>query len=104
MFDGGRLVAQGFKNGNVSHLFTPCSGHIAPSYDACFDEDICVVDTRDEQSAIHPAHACVLLTRGKRVRTITAGPGETEAVPALANTTCAARRVGPIRDASPETE
>ncbi len=82
---GGRLVARVLKNEGVSHLFTLCGGHIAAIYDGCVDEGIQVVDTRHEQAAAHAADAYARLTRGIGVAAVTAGPGVTDAVTAVAN-------------------
>jgi thiamine pyrophosphate-dependent acetolactate synthase large subunit-like protein len=84
-FHGGRLVARVLKNENVSHLFTLCGGHIAPIYDGCLDEGIRIIDTRHEQAAAHAADAYARLTRGIGVAVVTAGPGVTDAVTAVAN-------------------
>ncbi len=82
---GGRLVACVLKNENVSHLFTLCGGHIASIYDGCIDEEIKIIDTRHEQAAAHAADAYARLTRGIGVAAVTAGPGVTDAVTAVAN-------------------
>src|SRR3954453_22293771 len=82
---GGRLVARVLKNENVSHLFTLCGGHIASIYDGCIDEGIQIIDTRHEQAAAHAADAYARLTRGIGVAAVTAGPGVTDAVTAVAN-------------------
>ncbi len=82
---GGRLVARVLKNENVSHLFTLCGGHIASIYDGCLDEGIEIIDTRHEQAAAHAADAYARLTRGIGVAAVTAGPGVTDAVTAVAN-------------------
>lgn len=82
---GGRLVARVLKNERVSHLFTLCGGHIASIYDGCIDEDIQIIDTRHEQAAAHAADAYARLTRGIGVAAVTAGPGVTDAVTAVAN-------------------
>src|SRR5512135_3358004 len=84
-FHGGRLIAKVLKNENVSHIFTLCGGHIAPIYDGCLDEGIRIVDTRHEQAAAHAADAYARLTRGIGVAIVTAGPGVTDAVTAVAN-------------------
>lgn len=86
---GGRLIARVLKHENVSHLFTLCGGHIAPIYDGCLDEGIRVIDTRHEQAAAHAADAYARLTRGIGVAAVTAGPGVTDAVTAVANAYCA---------------
>lgn len=85
MLHGGHLVARVLKNENVAHIFTLCGGHIAPVYDGCLDEGIRVVDTRHEQAAAHAADAYGRLTRGIGVAAVTAGPGVTDAVTAVAN-------------------
>src|SRR5581483_2236631 len=82
---GGRLVARVLENEGVSHLFTLCGGHIAAIYDGCIDEGIRVIDTRHEQAAAHAADAYARLTRGIGVAAVTAGPGVTDAVTAVAN-------------------
>lgn len=82
---GGRLVARVLKNENVSHLFTLCGGHIASIYDGCIDEGIQIIDTRHEQAAAHAADAYARLTRGIGAAAVTAGPGVTDAVTAVAN-------------------
>lgn len=82
---GGRLVARVLKGEGVRHLFTLCGGHIAGIYDGCIDEGIQVVDTRHEQAAAHAADAYARLTRGLGVAAVTAGPGVTDAVTAVAN-------------------
>src|SRR5512142_2279762 len=84
-FHGGRLIARVLKNEKVSHIFTLCGGHIAPIYDGCLDEGIAVIDMRHEQAAAHAADAYARLTRGIGVALVTAGPGVTDAVTAVAN-------------------
>ncbi len=82
---GGRLVARVLKNEGVNHLFTLCGGHIASIYDGCIDEDIKIIDTRHEQAAAHAADCYARLARGIGVAAVTAGPGVTDAVTAVAN-------------------
>lgn len=82
---GGRLVARVLKGEGISHLFTLCGGHIASIYDGCLDEGIQIIDTRHEQAAAHAADAYARLTRGIGVAAVTAGPGVTDAVTAVAN-------------------
>ncbi len=82
---GGRIVAQALKAEGVSHLFTLCGGHIQMIYDGCLDEGIRVVDTRHEQSAAHAADGWARVTGRPGVVAVTAGPGITDAVTAIAN-------------------
>jgi acetolactate synthase-1/2/3 large subunit len=82
---GGRIVAKALKAEGVSHLFTLCGGHIQAIYDGCLDEDIRVVDFRHEQSAAHAADGWARATGKPGVAAVTAGPGVTDAVTAVAN-------------------
>jgi acetolactate synthase-1/2/3 large subunit len=82
---GGRLVAAGLRRHGVTHLFTLCGGHIQAIYDGCLDEDIRVVDVRHEQTAGHAADAWARVTGVPGVCAVTAGPGVTDVVTAVAN-------------------
>ncbi len=82
---GGRLVAQALKRHGTSHLFTLCGGHIQAIYDGCLDEGIRVVDTRHEQTAGHAADGWARVTGKPGVCAVTAGPGVTDVVTAIAN-------------------
>ncbi len=83
--DGGHLVAKALAHEGVKAVFTLCGGHIAPIYEGCLREGIRVVDCRHEQAAGHAADAYARLTRGIGVALVTAGPGVTDAVTAVAN-------------------
>src|SRR5262245_59816255 len=82
---GGRLVAQALKRHGTTHLFTLCGGHIQAIYDGCIDEGIRVVDVRHEQTAGHAADGYARVTGRPGVCAVTAGPGITDTVTALAN-------------------
>lgn len=81
----GRITAQALKNEGVSHLFTLCGGHIQSIYDGCLDLGIRVVDFRHEQAAAHAAEGWARATGEVGVAAVTAGPGVTDAVTAVAN-------------------
>ena len=85
MVHGGRLVAQALKRHGTSHLFTLCGGHIQAIYDGCLDEGIRVVDVRHEQTAGHAADGWARVTGKPGVCAVTAGPGVTDVVTAVAN-------------------
>jgi acetolactate synthase I/II/III large subunit len=85
MVHGGRLVAMALKKEGVSHLFTLCGGHVQHVYDGCLDEGIRVVDFRHEQSAGHAAEGWARATGQVGVAAVTAGPGVTDTVTAIAN-------------------
>ena len=85
MIHGGRLVAKALKSEGVECLFTLCGGHIQSIYDGCLDEGIRVVDTRHEQTSAHAADGWARATGTPGVCAVTAGPGVTDAVTAVAN-------------------
>jgi acetolactate synthase I/II/III large subunit len=82
---GGRLVAQALKRHGIDVVFTLCGGHIQAIYDGCIDEGIRLVDTRHEQTAGFAADAYARVTGKPGVALVTAGPGVTNTVTAMAN-------------------
>jgi acetolactate synthase-1/2/3 large subunit len=82
---GGRLVAQALKRHGIDVVFTLCGGHIQAIYDGCIDEGIAIYDTRHEQTAAFAADAHARVTGKPGVALVTAGPGVTNAVTAVAN-------------------
>jgi len=81
---GGRLVAKALKSRGVSHLFTLSGGHLFSIYDGCREEGIEIVDVRHEQTAAFAAEGFAKATRGVGVAALTAGPGVTNGVSAIA--------------------
>jgi acetolactate synthase-1/2/3 large subunit len=81
---GGRLVARALKSRGVSHLFTLSGGHLFSIYDGCRAEGIEIVDVRHEQSAAFAAEGFAKATRRVGVAALTAGPGVTNGVSAIA--------------------
>jgi len=82
---GGRLVAQALKSRGVEHLFTLSGGHLFSIYDGCKEEGISLVDVRHEQTAAFAAEGIAKATRGVGVAALTAGPGVTNGISALAS-------------------
>jgi acetolactate synthase-1/2/3 large subunit len=82
---GGELVARSLAAQGVSTLYTLCGGHVAPVYEGCLNNNIAVIDFRHEQAAGHAADAHARLTRNVGAALVTAGPGVTDAVTAVAN-------------------
>src|ERR1700751_5787734 len=82
---GGRLVARRLKAGGVRKLFTLSGGHLFPIYDGCRAEGIDIVDTRHEQAATFAAEAWAKVTREVGVAALTAGPGVTNGMSAVAS-------------------
>jgi acetolactate synthase I/II/III large subunit len=82
---GGRLVAKRLKAHGVTKLFTLSGGHLFSIYDGCREEGIGLVDVRHEQSAAFAAEGWAKATRQPGVCAVTAGPGVTNAMSALAS-------------------
>ncbi len=84
MDHGGRIVAKALKSRGVSHLFTLSGGHLFSIYDGCKAEGIEIVDVRHEQSAVFAAEGFAKATRRLGVAALTAGPGVTNGISAIA--------------------
>ena len=82
---GGRLVAQRLKAHGVTKLFTLSGGHLFSIYDGCRDEGIDIVDVRHEQTATFAAEGWAKATREPGVAALTAGPGVTNGMSAIAS-------------------
>jgi len=82
---GGAAVVRVLKQVGVRNIFGLHGGHIDPIFQSCYDEDIRIVDTRHEQAAGHMADAWARLTGEPGVAVVTAGPGVTDIVTAVAN-------------------
>jgi acetolactate synthase-1/2/3 large subunit len=83
-FHGGRLVARRLKAHGVSRLFTLSGGHLFSIYDGCRAEGIEIVDVRHEQTAAFAAEGWAKVTREVGVCALTAGPGVTNGISAIA--------------------
>ncbi len=81
---GGRIVARALKSRGVSHLFTLSGGHLFSIYDGCLAEGIEIVDVRHEQTAAFAAEGFAKATREIGVAALTAGPGVTNGLSAIA--------------------
>jgi len=82
---GGNIVAKAIAAEGITHVFTLCGGHVQAIYEGCLHEGIRVVDVRHEQTAGHAADAWARLTGKPGVAIVTAGPGLTNTVTAVAN-------------------
>src|SRR6476620_3295319 len=82
---GGRLIAQRLKAAGVSKLFTLSGGHLFSIYDGCRAEGIDLIDVRHEQSAAFAAEGWAKVTRTIGVCALTAGPGVTNGMSAIAS-------------------
>jgi acetolactate synthase-1/2/3 large subunit len=82
---GGRLVARRLKDYGVSTLFTLSGGHLFSIYDGCREEGIDIVDVRHEATATFAAEGWAKVTREPGVAALTAGPGVTNGMSAIAS-------------------
>jgi acetolactate synthase-1/2/3 large subunit len=82
--NSGELIALALKRAGVSHLFTLNGGHIWPILIGAQEHGIRIVDVRHEQSAAFAAEGWAKVTRECGVAAVTAGPGVTNALTAMA--------------------
>ena len=82
---GGRLIAERLRAYGVSKLFTLPGGHLFPIYDGCRTAGIDIVDVRHEQTAAFAAEGWAKVTRDVGVCALTAGPGVTNGMSAIAS-------------------
>jgi acetolactate synthase I/II/III large subunit len=84
-YHGGRLIARRLKAHGVSKLFTLSGGHLFSIYDGCREEGIDIVDVRHESAAAFAAEGWAKVTREPGVCALTAGPGVTNGMSAMAS-------------------
>src|SRR5271157_202118 len=84
-FHGGRLIARRLKAHGVSSLFTLSGGHLFSIYDGCREEGIELIDVRHESTAAFAAEGWAKVTREPGVCALTAGPGVTNGMSAIAS-------------------
>jgi acetolactate synthase I/II/III large subunit len=80
----GRLIARRLKASGIDTVFTLSGGHLFSFYDGCRSEGIRLVDTRHEQTAAFAAEGWSKVTRVPGVAALTAGPGITNGMSAMA--------------------
>jgi len=79
------LVVEFLIGHGVDRVFGLQGGHIQPIWDHLAQHGVRIVDVRDEGAAVHMAHAHAALGAGFGVALVTAGPGVTNCVTAIAN-------------------
>jgi acetolactate synthase-1/2/3 large subunit len=84
-YHGGRLIAKRLKAHGVSKLFTLSGGHLFSIYDGCREEGIDLIDVRHESTAAFAAEGWAKVTRETGVCALTAGPGVTNGMSAMAS-------------------
>jgi acetolactate synthase-1/2/3 large subunit len=83
-YHAGRLVARRLKASGIHTVFTLSGGHLFSIYDGCRSEGIRLIDTRHEQTAAFAAEGWSKVTRQPGVAALTAGPGVTNGMSAMA--------------------
>jgi acetolactate synthase-1/2/3 large subunit len=83
--DGGTMLARVLRRAGVDTVFTLHGGHLDAFFQATGDSGIRLVDTRHEQAAGHAADGFSRTTGRLGVAIVTAGPGFTDCVTAIAN-------------------
>ncbi|MCI3948983.1 MAG: acetolactate synthase [Acidimicrobiales bacterium] len=81
---GGELALAPLLAAGVTELYTLSGGHIFPLLDAAVKAEVRIVDVRHEQTAAFAAEGTAKLTRRPGVAALTAGPGVTNGMSALA--------------------
>lgn len=85
MVTGGKLAADALIEKKIEYIFTLSGGHITPIYQYLENSPVKLFDTRHEQAAVFMAEAWGRLTRKPGIAMVTAGPGFTNALSAIAN-------------------
>jgi acetolactate synthase I/II/III large subunit len=80
----GELIVLALKAAGTSHLFTLNGAHIWPLLTGSVEHGIRIIDTRHEQTATFAAEGWSKVTRKCGVASVTAGPGVTNAISAIA--------------------
>ncbi len=82
-------IAKSLKARGIDRIFGLQGGHIQPIWDYLAQAGVRIIDVRDERAAVHMAHAHAELTGTLGVAMVTAGPGVTNTVTAMANASLA---------------
>ncbi len=82
-------IARFLKARGIDRIFGLQGGHIQPIWDHIARQGIRIIDVRDEGAAVHMAHAHAELMNTFGVAMVTAGPGVTNCVTAMANASLA---------------
>jgi acetolactate synthase-1/2/3 large subunit len=82
---GGLLAARRLKAHGVTKLFTLSGGHLFSLYDGCRTEGVDLIDTRHESAAAFAAEGWAKVTREPGICALTAGPGVTNGMSAIAS-------------------
>jgi acetolactate synthase-1/2/3 large subunit len=82
--NAGHLIARRLRASGIDTIFTLSGGHLFSIYDGCQAENVRLIDTRHEQTAAFAAEGWSKVTRVPGVAALTAGPGVTNGMSAMA--------------------
>ena len=82
-------IAKALEMRGIDRIFGLQGGHIQPIWDHAARRGLNIYDVRHEAAAVHMAHAHAELTGSLGVAMVTAGPGVTNTVTAMANASLA---------------
>ena len=83
--DGGEMLVRVLEQAGIREVFTLHGGHLDAIYQAARGRNLRWIDTRHEQAAGHAADGWARTTGRVGVAIVTAGPGVTDVVTAVAN-------------------
>ena len=83
--NGAQWLVTTLRRRGVELIFALCGNGLKPFLDACIDQQMQVIDVRNEQSAAYMADTWGRLTKRIGVVAVSAGPGHTNALTGLAN-------------------
>ncbi len=81
---GAHVLVRALKRHGVGRIFGLCGDHVNAIFNACADEDVAVVDVRQESAATHMADGWARVTGEPGVSVVTGGPGHTNSITGLA--------------------
>src|SRR6201988_3514004 len=82
--NAGHLIARRLRASGIDTAFTLSGGHLFSIYDGCRAENIRLIAPRHEQTAAFAAEGWAKVTRQPGVAALTAGPGVTNGMSAMA--------------------
>src|SRR6201988_716592 len=83
--NAGHLIARRLRASGIDTAFTLSGGHLFSIYDGCRAENIRLIAPRHEQTAAFAAEGWAKVTRTPGVAALTAGPGVTNGMSAMAS-------------------
>jgi acetolactate synthase-1/2/3 large subunit len=83
--NGASWLVRTLRQRGVERVFVLCGNGLDPFLDACLEEGLAVLDTRNEQAASYMADTWGRMTGTLGVAAVSSGPGHTNALTGLAN-------------------